>query len=274
VRDTVTDQHFIDNLKKALAIMRPMDGLIIKYQSDKVLISEVMSDFHALSNEFAKLHSTNVITKQEAEYMVMLMKKRFQFMYGEAHGLSYLLNPVLLGEGLPGPNRRTLEDTLINTPIDDVAPIDEQRQEKIYMDYIEFLIQARQEKKNNSFQFQLLTKRKKSPLEWWFTDGTHYPTLQKIAMKLFTMATSLATSERNFSTMGFIHSKLRNALATRTVEKLVFIKSNLSAFYNYLAPDDDVVKYIRKSNDDAAAALNDSTPEDAMEFDDEDVVSM
>jgi hypothetical protein len=48
-------------------------------------------------------------------------------MYGEVHGLSYLLDPVLLGEGLPGPNRRALEDTLINMPIDDVAPIDEQR---------------------------------------------------------------------------------------------------------------------------------------------------
>jgi hypothetical protein len=34
-----------------------------------------MLGFHALPNEFTKLHSTNVITKQEAEYLVMLMKK-------------------------------------------------------------------------------------------------------------------------------------------------------------------------------------------------------
>jgi hypothetical protein len=52
---------------------------------------EVMLDFHALPNEFANLHSINVITKQDAEYLVMLAKKRFQFMYGEAHDLSYLL---------------------------------------------------------------------------------------------------------------------------------------------------------------------------------------
>jgi hypothetical protein len=81
-------------------------------------------------------------------------------MYGEVHSLSYLLDLVLLGEDLPGPNQHTLEDMLINMPIDDVAPINEQRQEKIYMEYIEFLIQARQEKKNNSFQFQLLAKKK------------------------------------------------------------------------------------------------------------------
>jgi hypothetical protein len=60
-----------------LAILRLVDGLIIKYQSNKVPISEVMPNFHALSNEFAKLHNTNVITKQEAEHLVMLAKKRF-----------------------------------------------------------------------------------------------------------------------------------------------------------------------------------------------------
>ncbi len=53
-----------------------------------------MLDFHALPNEFANLHSINVITKQDAEYLVMLAKKRFQFMYGEAHDLSYLLTWV------------------------------------------------------------------------------------------------------------------------------------------------------------------------------------
>jgi hypothetical protein len=31
VRDMVTDQHFIDNLKKMLAILHRVDGLIIKY---------------------------------------------------------------------------------------------------------------------------------------------------------------------------------------------------------------------------------------------------
>jgi hypothetical protein len=142
------------------------------------------------------------------------------------------------------------------------------------MEYTKFLIQARQEKKNNSFRFQLLAKRKNSPLEWWFMDGTDYPMLQKIAIKLFTMATSSTAFERNFSTMGFIHSKLRNTLATRTVEKLVFIKLNLSAFYDYLALDDNDIEYNGESDDDSIATLDDSALEDAIKSDDEDVVLM
>ncbi len=52
------------------------------------------------------------------------------------------------------------------------------------------------------------------------------------------MATSSAMSKRNFSTMGFIHSKLRNSLSAKTVEKLVFIKNNMGAFYRCSTNDD------------------------------------
>jgi hypothetical protein len=44
------------------------------------------------------------------------------------------------------------------------------------------------------------------------------------------MVTSSAASERNISTIGFKHSKQRNLLAPRTVEKLVYIKSNMPMF--------------------------------------------
>jgi hypothetical protein len=74
--------------------------------------------------------------------------------------------------------------------------------------------------------------------------------------------------------MGFIHPKLRNALATRTVKKLVFMKSNLSTFYDYPVPDDNVVKYNSESDNDVATTLDDLASEDAMESNDEDVVSM
>jgi hypothetical protein len=47
--------------------------------------------------------------------------------------------------------------------------------------------------------------------------------------------------------LGFIHTKLWNSLNTRTVEKLVFVKSNLPAFHvQQLLVDDD---YESKAND-------------------------
>jgi hypothetical protein len=75
----------------------------------------------------------------------------------------------------------------------------------------------------------MLMEGNKSILQYWLTDGSRWPTLQSICIKLFTIATSSAASERNFSAMGFIHSKLRNRLAASTLEKVIYVRSNLSA---------------------------------------------
>jgi hAT family C-terminal dimerisation region len=47
-----------------------------------------------------------------------------------------------------------------------------------------------------------------------------------LALKYFSVASSSAASERNLSTMGFKHSKLRNCLGRDTVKKLVYVKTN------------------------------------------------
>jgi hypothetical protein len=71
-----------------------------------------------------------------------------------------------------------------------------------------------------SGQYVLLNTELKS-LQYWHSDSAPWPDLQEIGVKLFTLAISSASSERNFSTMGFVHSKLRDSLSTEIVEKLV-----------------------------------------------------
>ena len=89
------------------------------------------------------------------------------------------------------------------------------------------------------FCYKVLLRVSMAPLEYWLVDGCEWPELQKIATKLFSMAMSSAAAKQNFPTLVFIHSKLCNSLSPKTVEKLVFIKSNLAAFYNLL----QVVEY-------------------------------
>ncbi len=89
----MADDAFVNNLCKALAILALINVLIVKYQYDQVPIFEVMSDFHNLFEEYKKVMSSNIITRKEFEYLVVLAQRRFQFMYGVAHGLLYLLDP-------------------------------------------------------------------------------------------------------------------------------------------------------------------------------------
>ncbi len=169
-------------------------------------------------------------------------------MYGVAHGLSYLLDPRHIGDKLPVDSRSSLEEVLINNHVDNVTPIDDGRKEKLYIQFMAYFISATKERQVNSFRYKMLSKGSKTVLQYWQTDGCQWVDLQSVAVRLFSMATSSATSERNFSTMGFIHSKLRNSLSAKTIEKLVFIKSNMGAFYSCPTSDD----YISESDSDHA----------------------
>jgi hypothetical protein len=166
VKEIVTDDAFVNNLHKALAILTPVDALIVKYQSDKVPISEVMPNFHNLPEEYKKVMSNNIITRQEFEYLVVLAQRRFQFMYGVVHGLSYLLNPRHIGDGLLADSRNSLEEVLINSHVDDVTPIDDGRKEKLYIQFMAYFISATKERQANSFRYQMLSKGSKTVLQY------------------------------------------------------------------------------------------------------------
>jgi hAT family C-terminal dimerisation region len=58
-------------------------------------------------------------------------------------------------------------------------------------------------------------------------------------LKSFLDACSTASCERNFSTFGFIHSKLRNKLSEQSVRKLVYIKTNALQLSGAIANDID-----------------------------------
>jgi hypothetical protein len=88
---------------------------------------------------------------------------------------------------------------------------------------------ATKEKQENSIRFQLLSSRRKTPLQYWLSGGSEWPLLHKLAIKLFRLATSSAASECN-------------SLGPEKMKKLVYIKTNYAAVADVVRPrelDDD-----------------------------------
>jgi hypothetical protein len=79
VKEAFINYNFVNDLKSALQILIPIDRLIVKYQSDKVPVSEVLPDFHALPEEFQRLYAANFVTEDELNYLVMLTAKCIPF---------------------------------------------------------------------------------------------------------------------------------------------------------------------------------------------------
>jgi hAT family C-terminal dimerisation region len=238
IKGTIDNSKFRDLLIKSLAILKPIDALIVKYQSDAVPVSDVLPDFHQLPKQFEE-QARELLYDEELNYLVALCKNRFRFQYGDAQGLSYLLDPLYIGHSLSQESRRQV---LTSTFLDGTMPTSDEHKKDVLVQCDEYRISATKEKQENSIWFQLLSSWPKTPLQYWLSDGSEWPLLQKLAIKLFILATSSVASERNFSTFVFIHSKMRNSLGHEKVKKLVYIKTNYGAVADVVRPcesDDD-----------------------------------
>ena len=221
IRAIVMDPDFVKKLDECIRILEPIEMFIKIFQNDAVPCSDVYKAFLVLEEKMGNLSK---ISSEKQEYLVNLVRNRFNFMYGDAHGVCYVLDPRYLGDNMTRALRNEIEDFIYNFPKND-GTTDKERQEQLAREYTAFRIEALRERQQKTFRFKLIGQSK-SVLQWWKADGTDWPLLQDLATRVFSMASSSAASERNFSSFGFIHTKLRNRLCPEKVAKLVYIKTN------------------------------------------------
>jgi hypothetical protein len=123
-----------------MSILKPIDIAITYYQSDSVPISDVFATF---SNGLPKsISALTTITDEERSYMLKLNQHRFEFMYGDAHGIGYVLDPRYVGEGMPLAMRESIENLIYLHPSasvmiseSDVGQPDQTSQERMFEEY-------------------------------------------------------------------------------------------------------------------------------------------
>ncbi|XP_028051855.1 uncharacterized protein LOC114256405 isoform X1 [Camellia sinensis] len=69
--------------------------------------------------------------------------------------------------------------------------------------------------------------KQSNPAEWWIIHGSYAHELQKIAVKVLSQTTTSFHCERNWSTFSLIHTKTRNRLKYKKIQRLVFITYNM-----------------------------------------------
>ena len=229
--DTITNPGFVPLLQKAIEILTPIDAAIVYYQSDQVPISEVYRTFS--SKLPLSIAAMKLISDTERAYLLQLVEKRMLFMYGDAHGIAYLLDPRYLGAGMSMEKRLAVEELILAHPStsdeSNNKPTVEQQQ-SIFEDYTNFRITINEMKRVGTTFWGMLECGRISPLKFWLSEGDSFPLLQQLARQVFSMVASSAASERNFSAFAFVHTKLRNRLSNDAVEKLVYIRTNNMQF--------------------------------------------
>lgn len=97
-------------------------------------------------------------------------------------------------------------------------------------------------------------------IAYWSVEGmAKYPELAKVALRIYSIPSSSATSERAWSTYGLVHSKTRNRLKPETQNMLVFVYINSAILdkkdtHDY-GNDEDFFDVLEKEQDDSEEAL-------------------
>jgi hypothetical protein len=100
-----------------------------------------------------------------------------EFMYGNAHGIAFLLDPQYLGVGMSVEMRLKIEDLIVAHPSEafNVIPTREEQQ-SVYEDYTNFRISVLEMKRSASISAEMLQSI--GPLKFWLSHGDSYPSLQ------------------------------------------------------------------------------------------------
>ena len=204
VHDIIVHSDFKELLSVAQKLLEPIDAIIVELQSDDVPLSRAYDLFDRLESRFDDIG----LTDTQLDYVREKVRHYWKFVYGDATGLAYLLDPRYSGERCDTTLENELIEFICSFRYDDDENVNAERQGQVRDEVNTFLASTRSDIRNNTSVFQHL----QHPKQWWSINQRHFPVLYTLAVKVFAMPASTGSTKRGFSTQKFIHSVARNRL--------------------------------------------------------------
>ncbi|KAH6599399.1 hypothetical protein BASA50_003095 [Batrachochytrium salamandrivorans] len=93
-------------------ILNPVDTTIVVFQSDSVPVSQIYQYFANTMKE--QYEMMNCLSDAERSYLLQLLQSRLDFLYGDAIGIAYLLDPRFVGKKMIAFERTRVEDLIFD----------------------------------------------------------------------------------------------------------------------------------------------------------------
>jgi hypothetical protein len=146
-----------------LKILEPIDKLLTIFQSDCTALSDVFKNFAVLG---PTLLTSEGLHADEKVYQTKLAKYRFEFIYGDAPGIAYVLDPRYIGDRPPLNIRDGIEETIYNHYFDDKESSADKKAQ-ILQEYNAFRSWALQQQSTNSLKHVMLCQGKTPMPQFW-----------------------------------------------------------------------------------------------------------
>jgi hypothetical protein len=196
--------HFLN------AYLKPLVDALFQFEKDEPLLSKVYPKLYQLQEHFTNNANTII-----AEDIKSLFDKRWSFVVNNTMLLAHLLDPSEYGKKLVDIQiagiRMFLKD---QTEVQDFLPL--------WTEMLQYRAKTGHFSAMDMWEDATLVDGN----TWWKCYGSGAPHLQKLALRILSIPTSSAASERCWSVMGNIHNETRNRLTDDRVEKLVYVYFN------------------------------------------------
>jgi hypothetical protein len=212
VRNTVQSEAFWGDLDDLQSVVKPFVKAIIKYETNLPQLSRIWTDYQHLTK--VALSQARPETRDEVVRKLEARWAKIQ--------TPVMLLAAMLDVGLP-PDRRIKVDSECQSIAlqwlqERYSPTEGA---KIYAQLLLFFNKAGMFQNPGYWDAELL--KQVHARIWWTQFDCE---LSVLAQELLSIMPSSGAAERNWSTFGFIHSKLRNRLRNPRVEKLVYLYTN------------------------------------------------
>ena len=219
LRNYILSDDFWEDLDLAIKIMEPIVVALKSFESDTSILSTVYSHFKSLMDKIQQ------IVCDFSDELQELITKRWEYTYHPIMIVAYILDPQFLEES----KNNEMESTGYTEFTKFVSKkFSHEESVELFAELVNF------RNKNLPYDNEIIWESANilNPSVWW--QSWPNSKLQQLAVKVFSIPTSSAAAERNFSNFGFIHNKIRNRLKNDRVKKLVYIYGNLKMYNGFL----------------------------------------
>jgi hypothetical protein len=164
-------------LDKGIWLLGPIQLGIVMFQSDKIPLSEVYRHFAITMPQLYTAMGADGLPADEVSYILGLIRHRLNFMYGEAIGLSYLLDPNYLAAGMNEAHKQAAVTALRRSGSSGIVATENNVQERqklddgIFNEWATWFEQTLIDKESRDSTIHLLTAKR-----YWNINGFAYPT--------------------------------------------------------------------------------------------------
>jgi hypothetical protein len=260
IRKNILDNDiFWARITACLALLEPITSAIAQVESDSARLSDVYRLFNEIKQKINEALPTSPLQQQEEKKVREYIEKRRKFCVKPIHEAAYMLDPQFQNRNLQDDDQTeviALGEEEIGRCFTEISKL----AEHLHLDQGKVLASlAKFRAKDGLWKGEGVWASAKhvSPSTWWKgLCGTE--AVSPIATILLQIPPSSASSERNWSLFGNIHTKTRNRLTNDRIQKLVSVRANLE---------------LLEASSDNTSLLEESHISEAYDTDDEDETS-